>query len=207
MTPTGTPMFPLGIVHFPHVLLPLQVFEPRYRQLTVDCLDGDREFGVVLIERGSEVGGGDSRFDVATMTRIVDAGFDERGLVRLDTVGVRRVRVRRWLADDPYPRAEVTELEPPRMGDPELSALAAAERQVRRALALRAELGEAGAPFNVALDDDPARALFQLAAIAPLGPVDQQRLLAADSPLDLLRSLSELMDEELAVLASRLAGN
>ena len=55
------PMFPLGCVLFPHAHLPLHVFEPRYRTLTRDCLRTDREFGVVLIERGSEVGGGDSR--------------------------------------------------------------------------------------------------------------------------------------------------
>ncbi|HEX5095168.1 MAG TPA: LON peptidase substrate-binding domain-containing protein, partial [Acidimicrobiia bacterium] len=57
-------MFPLGTVLFPHALLPLQVFEPRYRVMMRNLLDGEREFGVVLIERGSEVGGGDVRFDV-----------------------------------------------------------------------------------------------------------------------------------------------
>lgn len=200
-------MFPLGLVHFPHVFLPLQVFEPRYRQLTIDCLDGDREFGVVLIERGSEVGGGDARFSVGTMTSIVEAGFDELGLIRLHTVGSRRIRVVRWLGDDPYPRADVEDLGPPAIGDPERRAMAAAERKVRQALAWRIELDEPSAPYNIALDDDPARALFQLAAVAPLGPADHQRLLTAEAPLDLLAVLDELIDEELAVLACRLAGN
>jgi hypothetical protein len=201
-----TPMFPLGVVHFPFVGLPLQVFEPRYRQLTIDCLDGDREFGVVLIERGSEVGGGDVRFDVGTMTTIVDAGFNEMGLIRLDTVGSRRIRVVRWLDDDPYPRAEIEDLPPPAMGDAELTVFAAAETVVRRALALRAELNEATVPYNITLDPQPERAIFQLAAIAPVGPVDKQRLLGL-APLELLTHLAELMDDELDVLASRLAGN
>ncbi|MHB8466133.1 MAG: LON peptidase substrate-binding domain-containing protein [Acidimicrobiales bacterium] len=199
-------MFPLGIVHFPHVALPLRVFEPRYRQLTIDCLDGNREFGVVLIERGSEVGGGDVRFDVGTMTAIVDAGFNEEGTIRLDTVGVRRVRVVRWLADDPYPRADTEDLPPPTIGAEEAEVMQVAERKVRQALALRAELGETSVPYNVAVDPDPTRAVFQLAAIAPLGPADKQRLLAAEA-LEMLRLLAELMDDELAVLASRLAGN
>jgi Lon protease-like protein len=201
------PMFPLGIVHFPHVVLPLQVFEPRYRVLTADCLQGDGEFGVVLIERGSEVGGGDARFDVGTLTTIVGAGFDERGTVRLETVGMKRIRVMRWLTDDPYPRAEVSELESPTMGPEDLEALTVAERVVRRALALRAELDEPAAPFNLALDDDPCRALFQLAAMAPLGPSDQQRILATEDAGDLLRLLARLVGEEAAVLAHRLAGN
>ena len=67
-------MFPLGGVLLPGAVLPLHVFEPRYRQLVVDCLaddDGDPEFGVTLIERGSEVGGGDQRTDVGVVARMV----------------------------------------------------------------------------------------------------------------------------------------
>ncbi|GAC1534251.1 MAG: LON peptidase substrate-binding domain-containing protein [Acidimicrobiales bacterium] len=206
MTGVSTPMFPLGLVHFPHVYLPLQVFEPRYRQLTIDCLDGTREFGVVLIERGSEVGGGDVRCDMATMTTIVEAGFDDLGLIRLDTVGVRRVRVLHWLDDDPYPRAVTEDLPPPDMGPDELEALDIAGRKVRHALALRAELGEPTMPCDTELDADPARALFQLAAIAPLGPADHQRLLGTSAPVELLRRLAGFMDDEIMVLESRLAG-
>jgi uncharacterized protein len=192
----ATPMFPLGVVHFPGIVLPLRVFEPRYRQLTADCLAGDGEFGVVLIERGWEVGGGDTRFSVGTMTKIVDGGLTPDGLIHLRTVGTRRVRVLRWLEDDPYPQADVEELAPCVVGDGERQALAVAERQVRQAM-----------PFNVELDPDPAVALFQLAALAPLGPVDHQRLLEAEHPAMLLALLDELMGEEIAVLASRLAGN
>jgi Lon protease-like protein len=204
---TVTPMFPLGLVHFPGVMLPLRVFEPRYRQLTIDCLDGDREFGVVLIERGSEVGGGDVRTAVGTMTSIVQAGLDESGLIRLDTIGTRRIRVLQWLDDEPYPRAEVEDLPAHEVGAEHAGPMATVERKVRRALALRTELGERTMPYNIELDPDAARALFQLAAIAPLGPLDQQRLLAAPGPAELLSELDRFMDEELAVLASRLAGN
>ncbi|MDP9419021.1 MAG: LON peptidase substrate-binding domain-containing protein, partial [Actinomycetota bacterium] len=57
------PMFPLGTVLFPGVYLPLHVFEPRYQDLVRVCLEGTPEFGVALIERGHEVGGGDVRFE------------------------------------------------------------------------------------------------------------------------------------------------
>ena len=60
------PMFPLSAVLFPHATMPLHVFEPRYRTLMQDCLAGDPRFGVVLIERGSEVGGGDQRSRLGT---------------------------------------------------------------------------------------------------------------------------------------------
>ena len=98
-------MFPLGTVLLPSGVLPLHVFEPRYRRLAEDCLEGVPEFGVVLIERGSEVGGGDQRTAVGTVARIVEAATFDDGRYALGTVGVRRIRVVRWLEDDPYPRA------------------------------------------------------------------------------------------------------
>src|SRR5437588_1623504 len=101
------PMFPLQTVLFPGVAMPLHVFEPRYRALTRHCLDGDGRFGVVLIERGSEVGGGDVRVSVGTGARIVESAELPDGRWLLMVVGVERVGVRRWLPDDPYPQAEV----------------------------------------------------------------------------------------------------
>ena len=71
---------------------------------------GDGEFGVVLIERGSEVGGGDTRFAVGTIARVVRVQELPDGGFALATVGIRRVRVERWLADDPYPQAEVVDV-------------------------------------------------------------------------------------------------
>src|SRR5262245_54871808 len=106
-------MFPLGTVLLPHALLPLRVFEPRYRLMTDRVLRGDGEFGVVLIERGSEVGGGDTRFDVGTLARVVRAQRLPDGGYFLTTVGTRRIRVTQWLPDDPYPQAEVVDIEEP----------------------------------------------------------------------------------------------
>src|SRR6476659_3342898 len=118
MTVRTVAMFPLGTVLFPHALLPLHVFEPRYRMMLRDVLAGDQEFGVVLIERGSEVGGGDVRFDVGTRAHIVQASELPDGRFALAVVGVQRVRVERWLPDDPYPRADIVALvEPPIAAD------------------------------------------------------------------------------------------
>src|ERR1700685_982915 len=66
-------MFPLSPVLFPYASMPLHVFEPRYRELMRDCLAGDARFGIVLIERGSEVGGGDQRGALGTRGVITEA--------------------------------------------------------------------------------------------------------------------------------------
>gem|GEM_PF-5636209 len=67
-------MFPLGSVLFPGGVLPLHIFETRYQQLLNHALESDRRFGVVLIERGHEVGGGDQRTSIGTVCRTVENG-------------------------------------------------------------------------------------------------------------------------------------
>src|SRR5207302_10808797 len=94
--------------------------------------------------------------------------------------GTTRVRGATWLPADPYPGALGE-----RLGDeadgPSQAAMAGAEQAVRRALGLAAELAEREAvPATVELDERPEVAAWQLCAIAPLGPADQQRVLEAD---------------------------
>ena len=205
MSADAFPMFPLGSVLFPHALLPLHVFEPRYRALTERCLAGDREFGVVLIERGHEVGGGDERVDVGSVARIVRASQLDDGRWMLVTVGVQRLRVTEWLPDDPYPLARVERL------DDEADAEAASRvpnvfALLRRVHAMRAELGDPAASLDVELDDDPVQASFEAAALAPLGPFDAQKLLEIDDASVRLDRLEQMLSEELSVLEQRLAG-
>jgi uncharacterized protein len=200
-----SPMFPLGSVLFPSMVLPLHVFEPRYRELTVECIRDEREFGVVLIERGSEVGGGDVRSDIGTLARIVQAQPFPDGRWALVTVGTTRVTIARWLPDDPYPRADVEAMpdDPATAGTAE--DLGRAIAQLRAVLAKKAELGEPAAPINVELADDVTLASYQVAALAPIGPADRQALLRAPGPDARLALLHELLADERMVLDARLA--
>ncbi len=199
-------MFPLGSVLFPTMAIVLHVFEERYRALTRHCLAGDRQLGVVLIERGSEVGGGDVRFGVGTRARIVEAVESDDGRFGLGLVGVNRIRVDRWLPDDPYPRAEVDDLDDGAPGAGAGERRDTLQRTLRRVLALKAELGEPVAPATVDLDPDPVVASYQAAALAPLGPADCQRLLEAAGADERLRLVVALLEDEGVVLAQRVAG-
>ena len=200
-------MFPLQTVLFPNAVLPLHVFEPRYRELTETCLRGDGRFGVVLIQRGSEVGGGDSRFSVGTVARIVEAARTPDGRYLLATVGSERLRVRRWLPDDPYPRAEIDLLtESKRVPARATDQREVVERLLVRVLALWAELGQPAPSVDaVQLDADPIRASFEAAAMAPIGPLDAQRLIEIDDPCERFERLEALLNDEVELLQMRLA--
>lgn len=203
---TEMPMFPLGTVLFPTAVLPLHVFEPRYRALVQCCLDEPvPEFGVVLIERGSEVGGEDVRTSVGTVARVLDSHQFDDGRWVIAAVGVRRIRVLRWLDDDPFPIADVEDWPEAEPLVPLAEPYAAVGRLLRRALALKAELGEGAAPATVALTEDPVVGSYQAAALAPLGSLDQQRLLGEAGATERLAALAGLLEEEADFLAQRLA--
>jgi Lon protease-like protein len=200
------PMFPLGTVLFPSAVLPLHVFEPRYRALVRDCLAGERELGVVLIERGSEVGGGDVRSDVGTVAHLARADELPDGRWALVTVGARRIRVERWLPDDPYPVADVADWPDPAPGPGYEAQAAAVVSALRRVLALASEAGDATVPATIELSEDPVLAVLQAAAVAPIGPLDGQRLLAAPSPEERADHLEALLADAADVLRLRLGG-
>lgn len=195
--------FPLGSVLFPGMILPLHVFEARYRQLAHDVLAGDQEFGVPLIERGWEVGGGDQRAGVGTVARVVEAEELPDGRWGLVAVGVRRYRVLRWLPDDPYPRAEVEDW-PDEGSHADADTYRRVVGTLRRALALASELGEATAPSTVELGEDPEVGSFHVAALAPLGPLDKQALLSAPSAADRLALAGERLDDLVELLTLRI---
>lgn len=200
------PMFPLGSVLFPSAVLPLHVFEPRYRALVDHCLSGAGRFGVVLIERGSEVGGGDTRFAVGTVARIVEAGRFPDGRWALATVGDQRFDVLEWLPDDPFPQAVVslrTDLEP--VGDATASVALVRER-LARVFELLGRLGVPAPAGELLVSPDVVGLSYEAAMLAPIGPLDAQALLELDDAVDRLDRLGELLVHEIEVLEFRLSG-
>ena len=200
------PMFPLGTVLLPSGFLPLHLFEERYRTMIVDLLEGDREFGVVLIRRGSEVGGGDERCDVGTRARVLEARQAPDGRWSVAAVGLQRLRVQRWLPDDPYPWAEVRPM-PDAPGPPVDEAFyRRVEDALRRLLAGLGELAEPVADLTFEVADDPGLGSLQLAALAPITAHDRQGVLECDRADGRLALLTQLLAGAQEVVDLRLAG-
>ena len=203
------PMFPLGSVLLPGGLMPLHVFEPRYRDMIRDCLraDGEPEFGQALITHGWESGGGDERAMIGTVAQMLQVDALDENRYALIAVGTRRIRINAWLPDDPYPIADVDDWPDIHPDAPNLAAnVAAAHTRVRAAQALAAQLGDGPADDgDDEISDDPLLASYHLAALAPIGPADRYRLLAADGPENRLDLLDEILDDVEAMLKFRLS--
>ena len=187
------PMFPLGSVLFPKMPLPLRIFEPRYLAMLGTILaEEPSEFGVVLIERGHEVGGGDQRMGIGTVAQIVELDTSAEAVLVV-ALGDRRFEVTSWHPDEPFPRAEVEWLPELEWSDDLKPLFERADGVVRRALARATEWGEGRWPADVELADDPVSAAWQLAAVAPLGPLDQVALLRSTSVDQLLNRVIDLV--------------
>ena len=207
----ATAMFALQSVLLPGMPLPLHVFEPRYLTMLETVIAGDQQMGVVLIERGREVGGGDVRCDVATMARVVEARRLADGRLLVMALGDRRVRVRRWLPDDPHPWAETEdwpdEPEPASTSAPELMYELTGLVTEARILALRLQLGplaQAEAPGPVDLGGDLARAAYRAAALAPLGPLDRLEVLSTPTAGERLVVAHRLVSDATELLRARI---
>lgn len=204
-----TAMFPLGTPLLPGALLSLHVFEPRYRQMIQDLLADDTrhpQFGVVMIERGHEVGGGDQRARVATNGRVLDIRALPEGRYALSVAGTHRLRVVEWLPDDPYPRARVEPWPEPDLGADAPALAERVEALHERAKQLNAavrELGRRTAPDDTKVSEDPRLACYHVAALAPIGPVDRYRVLAAPGLAERVDVLGAALDDVAAVIQFR----
>lgn len=200
-------MFPLGTVLLPFAHLPLHIFEPRYRALVKDVLAGDGEFGVVLIERGQEVGGGDVRFGVGTVARVMQTAELPDGRWLLDAIGTERFRITEWLPDDPYPLAMIEGLhdEDAATDTEAAERRTAVERLLRQVLALQVELGFPAPSAVRTLDENPSVAAFEAALLSPIGPMDTQKVLEAPSSAARLALLETLLTEAREFLSNRIA--
>ncbi|WP_446221668.1 LON peptidase substrate-binding domain-containing protein [Nocardia sp. IBHARD005] len=206
------PMFPLGAVLLPGESLSLQIFEPRYVALIEDCMDGRREpeFGVVLIARGHEVGGGEVRTEVGTVARIAEVIELPGSRYRVRCKGTDRIRIDKWLVDAPYPQAEAAHW-PDGPGTDDSALLEGLRERADRLHTLTAQFARRNGirrpPPSASLQDlsdDPTTRSYELAARLPIGPTDRQSALSAPDPHSRLAALSTSVDDAIAMMEFRL---
>ena len=186
-------MFPLGTVLMPAMPLSLRIFEDRYLKLLGDLIAEEKpEFGVVLIERGTEVGGGDKRSLIGTVASVLDIGTLDQ-FYGLESVGSQRFRVNAWLPDDPYPMADIDFIPDLIWNDSLMPSRVHLENKVRNLLAFASEFGDLQFGPDTKLSDNPMDACWQLAGVLPVGPLDQIDLLNCQSADELISRTYEIV--------------
>jgi Lon protease-like protein len=204
---TVLPMFPLGSVLFPSMPLTLRIFEERYLKLLGDLMSSDTpEFGVVLVARGSEVGGGETRMTIGTVASVTEIGTTDE-FFGLESLGSRRFRVNDWLPDDPYPIADIDLIPDLIWDDTLMPARVHLESQVRKLLTLASEFGQLQFGPDLDLADDPISAIWQLAGILPIGELDRFDLLSSQSAEELIAQAYSIATEGIETVRAMLAGN
>lgn len=195
------PLFPLNTVLFPGQVLPLHIFEDRYRLMIRQCLAQDQPFGVVLIKRGQEMGNAAEPYMVGTLARIIESTHLGNGTMNIVTVGVERFRIRRLLRDQPYLRGEVLSLPMADPDDPDqvLAAALTVRGRVERYVQLIAE----AAGLQIQIEEIPtgAQQIGYLAAVTmQIDNKEKQELLGSVSVAQMLRREMALLNRENALL-------
>jgi len=189
--PPIIPLFPLpNVVFFPRMPMPLHVFEPRYRKMTADALDGDNVIGMVLLKPGwePEYEGRPPVYPVGCAGRIEQSEKLPDGRYNLVLRGISRFRIDVEHAGEPYRRASVEGLED-RLEDARLL-----DDKRRRVLAA---IGQAAdGPSALVLQTELPHEVFvnALAQTLALSPVERQSLLDCDSIRARYDRLLEILD-------------
>src|SRR5450755_4192954 len=197
-------LFPLGTVLFPGMVLPLHIFEDRYRQMVHELLDGPqpRRFGVIAIRKGRETGidGVSSLYEVGCTATLRQTEEHDDGRFDLITVGTQRFRLESLDESRPYLQGEV-EFLPEDDGDSAAagraaSLVAAAFRDYLEALAARG-LAQITIPD---LPEEPVLLSYLVAATMIVDLPDQQALLAVPDSLSRLAAERALLQRETTML-------
>ncbi|MSQ11234.1 MAG: hypothetical protein EXR48_00820 [Dehalococcoidia bacterium] len=194
------PLFPLRSVLFPGTVIPMNVFEQRYRTMMADVLAGDGHFGIVLIKAGLEVGGPAMPMEVGTIAHVQDLERRPDGGMTFNAVGGSRFRILELLPPQPYLRGNA-ELLPEDTAEVPSGLV----QQVRQAFYayLEASSGLTGSWLHerCAQADGPALSYLVAFSMEALPPVKQWLLemqghqKRLDSELSLLQHETELLKQ------------
>ena len=207
------PIFPLEHAVVPSTIVPLHIFEPRYRQLARDLQTmEDPSFGIVGIERGREVGGHDQRFDVGVVMRVLHAEEFSDGQWALTSVASRRITVTEWLPEDPYPQALVVDRHDQVERDSAEAAAALDRHSLTNEFALLAAMVRRHYPqIDLLAGLDPAEDFdwrtWELVSRSGLGSLDHVSLLRCDSPAERTRLAGTHITERRSLLEALAEGD
>ncbi len=201
-SPGELPVFPLpNVVLFPHMALPLHIFEERYRRMIHDCLQADRYLGIFLLRERWEQAPEPQPYDVGGFGQIIRAVKLPTGNYDVVVRGLGKARVLSYLQEIPYRRAVVELLEDEGDDSAELRAQAASMvERLKKILTLRPGLGTEF-QTHLKLLASPRDLAYAVAAHYPgLTVYERQSLLELATVEAQLRQFNRFLNRDLARL-------
>ena len=185
------PLFPLGLVLFPGMPLPLHIFEERYKAMIGDCMRNNSAFGVSLIRSGQEVGSAADPQPVGTTARVLRSQLLEQGRMNVITKGERRFEIVEITQQEPHVAALVKLLDEP-VGDGFTGVSSEITEEFSKLMRSLVSL-TGGYTSQVEVPEDPVELSYMIAANldAPI-PV-RQELLQVPTAADRLNRLVPLL--------------
>lgn len=194
------PIFPLNLVFFPHQVLPLHIFEPRYRTMINHCIDTSTPFGIVLANEEDKEGESIAPEQVGTAARIVGVDRIADGRMNITVVGTKRFQIERLDRSKSYLQAEVKHYPAINGGTRLAQSLAHKVRpKVVEYVEAISTASNSSLPLNK-LPDDPTNLAFLIAMALRVENEDKQRLLTLPSVPDILVREDFLLRRETALL-------
>jgi len=198
------PLFPLNTVLFPGMLLPLHIFEPRYREMINLCLTERQPFGVVLIKAGEEVAAPAAPHPIGTYGQVSRAERLPDGRMHIEMIGQERFRILTLHHDHAYLTGTVEKFP---LAQPDCA------QAVTLAQALKPWLGRylkllgdaAETSFDVQdLPDNPAAVAYLAAIVAQIPLREKQALLSLGAAAELLERERALYRREVSLIRAML---
>lgn len=196
------PLFPLHVVLFPDTMLPLHIFEERYKLMVERCLEGDSRFGVVLIKSGSDVGDPAEPYSVGTIAHIEEVERLDEGRLLISVKGESRFRINEIAKVFPYFEAEMEKIEDEAevaLDDDELDSVrATVTRHISLVLGLRG-----GWVGNATMPAEPVALSYFIPSLLQQSLQEKQQFLEIPAAAERLRKESEIMMQQAGGLRER----
>jgi Lon protease-like protein len=199
LSPLEMPLFPLDLVLFPHMLIPLHIFEERYREMINQCVAESQPFGIVLAT-GTKPGTGETvTHEIGCTARIARVERMPDGRMNIEVVGERRFRI----LDTHESRSFRTGLTEPVVDEPvsdDVTELADEVQSLLRDFLTRslARMGQTVDDFT--LPDDPGPLSFMAACVLPIDNEEKQALLEETDTEARLTAEKEVLLQEVTRL-------
>ena len=199
-------LFPLpNLVLFPHVLVPLHIFEERYKLMIGTCVEHDEVFGIVLLRSGAETESEDTIHRVGVTARVVQVERLDNGRMNILIEGENRFRIRRFIQQEPYWKSAVEFFEDDESHPSTETLYDQVSELYRKVTGLGAKADSSEEEPEAVFPESPSDLSYMVSYVLEIEPEAKQKLLEMASAAERLRALVPHLNDTIQKLEQQIA--